>query len=312
EWEDQDLRVLRFFQGESEARDTVTRRYTLDRGSYARALRASADGYLRLGVLGQVRRDDYLPEGSALDFPRTVTGAIGPYIAWNRASFLVARGVAGFAREEDVDLGITVRLGLLAAPKAFGHERDGIGPFGYVRVGTRTPGGFGYLEALGSGIYNTAGLDSGTVQLAATAVLQPTSSQAAILHAEGGWRRQPPPGQEFDLGLGVGPRAFGDHAFTGDRSVFASAEYRLTLLDDFLGLVGLGIAGFVEHGGAWYAGSPRRLGWDAGMGIRLGATRSTDTEALRFDLARRFANDVEGAGWVVTVGKGFLFSPLGP
>jgi hypothetical protein len=312
EWEDQDLRVLRFFEGEAEARDTLTRRYTLVRGSYARALRAAADGYLRLGVLGQVRRDDYLPEGSGLDFPGTVTGAIGPYITWNRASFLVARGVAGFAREEDVDLGITLRLGLLAAPKAFGYQRDGIGPFGYLRVGTRTPGGFGYLEALGSGIYSTAGLDSGTVRLAATAVLQPTASQAAILHVEGGWTRQPPPGQEFDLGLGVGPRAFGDHAFTGDRVVFASAEYRLTLLDDFLGLVGLGIAGFVEHGGAWYAGSPRRLGWDAGMGIRLGATRSTDTEALRFDLARRFANDVEGAGWVVTVGKGFLFSPLGP
>jgi hypothetical protein len=47
------------------------------------------------------------------------------------------------------------------------------------------------------------------------------------------------------------------------------------------------------------------------VGIRLGASRSTDTEALRFDLARRFANDAQGAGWVVTVGKGFVFSPLG-
>ena len=93
--------------------------------------------------------------------------------------------------------------------------------------------------------------------------------------------------------------------------MFATAEYRVTVVDDFLGLMGLGIAGFVDHGGAWYAGSPRRLGWDAGLGLRLGASRASDTEALRFDLARRFANDAEEAGWVVTVGKGFVFSTVG-
>jgi hemolysin activation/secretion protein len=132
-----------------------------------------------------------------------------------------------------------------------------------------------------------------------------------VLHGETGWIEGPLPGAEFDLGLGTGPRAFGSHAFTGDRSVFATAEYRVTVTEDFLGLVGLGVAGFVDHGGAWYAGSRRRLGWDAGVGLRLGASRASDTEALRFDLARRFANDAEGAGWVVTVGKGFAFSPLG-
>ena len=132
-----------------------------------------------------------------------------------------------------------------------------------------------------------------------------------ILHVEGGWLKDPLPGGEFDLGLGIGPRAFRSHAFTGDRSYFATAEYRVTVVDDFLGMVGLGVAGFVDHGGAWYAGSPRRTGWDAGVGLRLGASRSTDTDALRFDLARRFGNDAQGAGWVVTVGKGFVFSPLG-
>jgi hypothetical protein len=44
------------------------------------------------------------------------------------------------------------------------------------------------------------------------------------------------------------------------------------------------------------------------VGLRLGASRSSDTDALRFDLARRFANDVDRGGWVVTVGKGFAFS----
>jgi hemolysin activation/secretion protein len=148
------------------------------------------------------------------------------------------------------------------------------------------------------------------VQLAATAVLQPGRHQVGILHFDAGWQQRPFPGEEFDLGLGLGPRAFRSHAFTGDRSIFATAEYRVTVVDDFLGMIGLGLAGFVDHGGAWYAGDPRRTGWDAGVGLRLGASRSTDTDALRFDLARRFANDAQGAGWVVTVGKGFVFSSL--
>ena len=51
------------------------------------------EGYLRLGVQGQVRREDFRPEGSAAPFEKTVTGAVGPYVTWSRASFLVTRGV---------------------------------------------------------------------------------------------------------------------------------------------------------------------------------------------------------------------------
>ena len=306
--EDDDARVLRFFEGIDQARDTLNRRFSLVRASYAWALRAATSGYLRLGVAAQVRRDDTLRVGSTAPMPRTVTGSVGPYLIWNRARYLVAHGYAGFAREEDVDLGTTVRVGLQAAPGLFGYERDGLAPEIAGRVGTQIPGGFGYIDAFAGGLFSSAGLDSGTVQLAGTVVLQPGARHVAVLHLEGGWLKDPVPGEEFDLGLGSGPRAFGSHAFTGDRSIFASAEYRYTLTEDLAGLVGLGIAGFIDHGGAWYAGSPRRTGWDAGVGLRLGASRSTDVPALRFDLAHRFANDVEPAGWVLTVGKGFAFT----
>jgi hypothetical protein len=311
EAEDHEERVLRFFNGEDDASDSLSRRYSLVRGAAAWALRASSRGFLRLGVQAQVRRDDFRPREEQGEFPSTVTGAFGPYLVWNRADFLVTRGVAGFAREEDVDLGTTVRTGVMLAPKAFGYERDGIAPTVSARVGTRIPGGFGFLEGLAGGLYNSAGLDSGVVQLAATAVFKPRSGHVALAHVEGGWLERPLPGAEFDLGLGSGPRAFRSHAFTGDRMLFATAEYRVTVEEDFLGLVGLGVAGFVDHGGAWYAGAPRRVGWDAGLGLRLGASRASDTEALRFDLAHRFGNDAQDSGWVVTVGKGFVFSPLG-
>lgn len=311
EVEDRDERVLRFFDGAATARDTLSRRYTLVRGSAAWAPRKSSEGFLRVGFQAQVRRDDFLPEGAGIPFSRSVTGAFGPYLSWNRARFLVTEGVSGFAREEDVDLGMTVRAGVNLAPSALGYERDGVAPLVSARVGARLPGGFGFLEGLASGMYTSAGLDSGVVQLAATAVTKPRQGHVGILHVETGWLENPLPGAEFDLGLGSGPRAFRSHAFTGDRTVFATAEYRVTVADDFLGLIGLGIAGFVDHGGAWYAGTRKRLGWDAGVGLRLGASRASDAEALRFDLARRFGNDAQDAGWVVTVGKGFVFSPVG-
>ncbi len=308
EAEDREERVLRFRNGVDVASDTLRRRYTLVRVSAAKAMRASSAGYVRAGIAAQVRRDDFIREASIEPFPRSVTATLGPYLVWNHARFIVTRGYAGFAREEDVDLGTTVRVGLNVAPKVFGYDRDGIGPEIGGRVGARIPGGFAFLDAVANGLYTSAGLDSGSVQISATTVFQPGPRHMAVFHAEAGWLKSPLPGEEFDLGLGSGPRAFGSHAFTGDRSVFLSAEYRVTVADDLFRMVGLGVAGFVDHGGAWYAGSPRRTGWDAGVGLRLGASRSSDTDALRFDLARRFANDVEAGGWVLTVGKGFAFS----
>ncbi len=306
--ENREERVLQFRNGFETASDTLRRRYTLVGGSVAKALRASTAGFVRVGLTGSIRRDDFLRETSTAPFPRNVTGIVGTYLVYNQARFIVTQGFAGFAREEDVDLGTTLRVGLNLAPRLFGYERDGIGPELGGRVGARIPGGFAYLDALANGLFTSAGLDSGSVQVGATTVIQPAARHMAVLHAEIGWLEDPLPGEEFDLGLGSGPRAFGSHAFTGDRSIFLSAEYRYTLVDDLFRMVGLGIAGFVDHGGAWYSGSPRRMGWDAGVGLRLGASRSSATDALRFDLARRFASDVEPGGWVLTVGKGFAFS----
>jgi hypothetical protein len=311
EGEDHDERVLRFFEGEPEASDTLQRRYSLVRATGARAVQASSAGFLRLGIQAQVRRDDFVPEGQTAAFGKTVTGAFGPYLTWNQARFVVTKGVAGFAREEDVDLGTTVTVSAMVAPEAFGYERDGIAPMVASRIGIRLPSGFGYLEGLAAGLYTGAGLDSGAVQVGGTAVLKPLPGHVTILHAEAGWLENPLPGAEFDLGLSLGPRAYGSHAFTGDRSFLTTAEYRITVAENFLGQAGIGLAGFVDYGGAWYAGSRRRTGWDTGLGLRLGPTRSSDVGAVRLDLAHRFANDVDEAGWVITIGKGFVFGPLG-
>jgi hypothetical protein len=73
-------------------------------------------------------------------------------------------------------------------------------------------------------------------------------------------------------------------------------------------VVDIGLAAFADVGGAWFAGEPSRSGWDAGVGLRLGASRAPDVSASRIDLVYRGGNEREPAGWILVVAKGFAFS----
>ena len=303
-----DTRVLRFRDGIRTPSETLRQRRSSARLAGAWALETGASGYLRLGGLGEVRREDFRDDSLAGPFPETITGVVGPFMHWSRSKFLVTRNFLAFGREEDIDLSTTLQLSALVAPRAFGYERDGIGPGVTVRSGTALPLGFALVEAAANGLFTGAGLDSGSVSLGGTAVFQLAERHNVLVHAEAGWLEAPTPGTEFDLGLDYGPRAFRSHAFTGDRMVFATAEYRYTVIPDLWRFAGIGLAGFVDHGGAWYEGERRRLGWDAGVGLRIGLSRDTSLSPLRVDVARRFATDVESAGWVRVIAKGLAFS----
>ena len=306
-----DQRVLRFFDGSDSAAVTLQRRYKIGAAAAAWAIRAGPKGYLRVGLNGQVRRDDYAVETRLDTLGRTVTGAVGAFLQWRRAHFLVSRGLEGFAREEDIDVSTAVGFGLTATPRAFGYLEDGIVPYLSLLTGFGQATRFVQFFATTSGRLTSAGLDSGSTHLAATAFLLPGPRHLAVLHAASGWQQRAAPGAEFDLGLGIGPRAFRQHAFTGDRAFFTSAEYRWTVTNDFLKLTAIGLAGFADYGGAWYHGERRRTGWDVGFGLRFGPTRATDIQSSRVDLAYRAGNDVQPGGWVLVVGKGFAFSTNG-
>lgn len=304
-------RILRFYEGERQARDTLQRRYTLLGTGASWAINAGSGGYLRWGVLGQVRREDYVPEGAAGPIPATWTAAAGPYLQWRRARFVVARGFQGVGRREDIDLSTTILAGVWVAPRATGYQRDGIAPYFSGRTGGITRTGFGYLDLSGNMMLSEAGVDSASVHAAVTWIFQPSPRQFAVVHGAVGAQYQPRPGQEFDLGLGLGPRAALQHAYTGDRAFFTSAEYRYSIADEVLRLTGLGVAAFVDYGGAWYQGSARRTGVHAGVGLRIASSRSPGVEAVRVDLARRLATGTDPGGWALVIGKGFPFQSNG-
>jgi hypothetical protein len=300
--------IYRYFEGEPTARDTLARRYALGRVDAALATSGGSWGYTRLGMYAQVRRDDYATITAQDSIGSTLTGALGLAVETRRADYVVATGFAGTGQQEDIDLSRVIRAGLAFTPEAFGYERGGVVPSVAARAGFRRGDLMGWGEVLAHMRYTGAGLDSGRVRAAVTGFSQLSGHRSVVLHAEAGWIESPAPGSEFDLGFGIGPRAFGVHAFTGDRSVFATGEYRWFPARDVLGLFTLGLAAFADWGGAWYDGSSQRTGWDAGLGVRVGASRASDPRALRFDFAYRSAVGDLAAGWVFSVGTGLPFN----
>ena len=307
--EARDERVLEWNEGRAEPVDSLFRDYATLRLDIGRAIRASTGGYLRAGLAAQLRRDDYDHPLSDRFGTGGTTAAIGGWIEHRSARFVRTAGYNALTQEEDIDLSTVVRLGAWLAPSAFGYHRGGIGPELFAQTGSGNQSGFVRASAAAQGLFGSgAELDSGSVRLAATAAWLPSPRHMAVLHASGGLIRRPLPGSEFDLGLGAGPRGFRQHAFTGDRMYFVSGEYRYGLAPDFLKVVDLGVAAFADLGGAWWSGDDPRSGWDAGIGLRLGTSRSPDVEANRIDLVYRSGNSRQPAGWLLVVAKGFAFS----
>lgn len=304
--------VLRFFDGnDSLPGETLTRRYAFGSAAAAWALRAGPTGYFRLGVSGQLRRDDFADQARPDTLGHSVTGTLGVFMQWRKARFLVSKGLEGFAREQDVDVSTALGFGLSAAPKAFGYDDDGLGAYFTMLTGFGHPNAFVQLQGLTEGRLTSAGLDSGAVHVSATGYLLPGRRHLATLHAAAGWQESVLPNSNFDFGLGVGPRGYPLHTFTGDRAFFTTAEYRYTATENFLNFTAIGIAAFADYGGAWYHGSERRTGWAVGTGLRFGITRATDVQSNRVDIVYYGKTGTRKGGWTLVIEKGFAFSPSG-
>jgi hypothetical protein len=299
-------RVLLFRDGVEG--DTLWRRALIQRGWVSWAPAAGPAGYVRLGAYGHVRREAFVTiADTGLAVPDSVTGVVGLYLEAQHARFVEVMHYNGFAREEDIDLSSGAHVEALLAPAALGYAQTGIGAGLDAQTGIGTPAAFVRLTAHINGLFTSAGLDSGQVRAGLTVASRLIRRQATVLHVEAGIQQHPTPGTEFDLGHGLGPRAFEPHAFTGTRTVWGIAEHRVFVLDDLFGLLGVGFAGFADYGGAWYADEDPRFGGDVGIGLRLGATRATGPNVGRLDLAYQFGDGVTGRRWVVSFGQAYEF-----
>jgi hypothetical protein len=299
-------RLLQFRDGDSSR--TYRRRLFLQRADVVYAPVAGPGGYIRVGVAAQVKREEFLPyELDASLVPDSVSGVVGVFGELLEPHFRVVRYYSGFGRNEDIDLSTRIVASGWLAPGSWGHPETGIGPSLLLQTGFAVGKNFVRFVGAGNGLFTGAGLDSGQVRVSLTGASQVIPKGATVVHAE--WRRRAgtPPGFEYDFGHGQGPRLFGPHAFTGQHALWLAAEHRAFLFDDVFGVLGLGFAGFVDYGGAWYHDQDRRLGGNVGFGLRFGSTRSSGQNIGRFDVGYRFGEGWGDKRWAVAFGSGFAF-----
>lgn len=299
-------KILRYRDGQLS--EVFQRRSFFQTAQLSVALHATSARYARVGVAGQIWRAEHVAEvDTGLVLPDTVTGAIGVVGEVGWARYKVVTHYNGFARDFDVDLSSRLSMSVWLAPAAFGYEATGVGADIGIQTGVSIGRGFATMQARANALYNSTGMDSGQAWVGLTIAALPFPRNATVFHVEMGAQRGIAPGAEYDIGHGLGPRAFGPHSFTGTRMIWGTLEHRAFVIDEVLGVLGIGFAAFVDYGGAWFQDQSRRLGGDVGAGLRLGATRATGPNVGRIDLAYKFGEGFDGNRWVVSFGRGFAF-----
>ena len=311
--EDSRERMLVFREGVLAATERRYRTQLGLRGGFA--LTATTRNVVRLWGSVLWRREDYAPDTAGAIPAHSEFVSAGAGLEAVHVRLRVVERFDSYARSEDVDLSQVLRVGVWAAPRAWGYpgERAGAGPVVAGQLSTVWRRGFGVVRARGWGVFTGAGLDSGRVEGAITVASQVLARQTLILHGEGGASENPAPGGEYDLwDTRRGPRPFGAPVFTGPRRPWAVLEDRVVLADDWLGLMGVGVAPFVEWGGAWYAADPQRLGGNAGLALRIGPTRSARASTVEIAGGWRFGTGWDSRRWALAVRTAFRFTDLDP
>jgi hypothetical protein len=256
------------------------------------ALHATTRNYARLWAGWEWRREDFAPS-DAPPFPYSVFTAFRAGVEVGEVRFRVLEHFNSYARREDVELSPMLRLGAVVE-SGVGYEARG-------RASAVWKRGFALLQA------EANGLDSTRVRGGITIVSQNVHRHTLIAHGEAGALHRPKPGAEFDLWMEQrGPRLFGVHDFTGTRMMWLVFEDRILLVDEIWGLMAVGIAPFLDYGGAWYGDESARLGGNAGLALRFGPTRAIHGEAGEIAFGYRFGDGVIGR-WAVTLRKGVVF-----
>lgn len=303
-----DARTLLFYGGDTTASDTLRRTYGTLSLNPAIALVHTPYTYARLGLFMQIQRSAFQPwSAPPTELDDSISGAFGPYLAFGHPEFIHVRYFQAGGRNEDVQLGVTGQVAAYIAPSRWGYVSTGVGPAFQLSAGQQL-GGVVVQESLTvTSLYTHGGLDSGTVFAGVTAWWQPEPTKLLIGYVGGGAQKNGFPGENWDLGLNYGLRAFPQHSFTGNRAFIVAGEYRYFFAPTVYKLFAVGVAAFFDYAGAWYGGSPMRTGADYGAGLRFSSITGNPGYVMRADAAYRQPTSAVPGGWVFTFGKGFVW-----
>ncbi len=230
-----------------------------------------------------------------------------------QTDFISERFVNRSERMEDFNLGTRIAAQVGISPRAFGAPDNSFAVAAEFSSGWRI-GSDAFLQAgatfrsrLDGGIEN--GMLHGILTFVwkhPTHLLQTTVAQLAF---DRGWNLDRD--IQFFADGDHGLRGYHLYAFEGNRRIVANVEHRIFGGFEVLQLFSLGAAVFVDSGVAVPPGVPLTLSslkTDAGVGLRIGISRSASSSVLRLDCAYAFNEDPLGRrGWLLSFSGGQAF-----
>lgn len=245
-------------------------------------------------------------------------GPAPPEPALARRFFFIGTGVQhdaqGWIQRTDVDrIGLVEDFNLAPVGQIqLGFSPEVFGATGAARMtvrgsmGTLLPSGFSLATVSAETRYEN-GPQNTIVNLDVRAILQvPAGTLVARIGLASGWR--PDPEVQIYLDGSTGVRGYRLQAVSATGRLVGNFELRHVFFRDVLHLVSIGAATFFDTGVTW---GPPDGSWrlaDAGVGLRFGLTRASQTTLLRVDFARAFDPDPLGrTGWLVSFASSQAF-----
>jgi hypothetical protein len=232
--------------------------------------------------------------------PLVVVQSVGR--RWTKGRYLLKYGAV-----EDVPLDPAFRFQVARAGRVFGSARDATLLEWTAGDWSRVAGGFLTMQAEGRATLGGAAATRTARVDAVAGWFGQGPAGLTRLSAEAAWGDRLCGREAFTLGLTRGLRTLAYDGMAGDRLVRWNLEQGWPLPGELLGFYRVGLAAFYAGGAAWWRDEPRGLGearHEAGVGLRLGATRATRAEVVRLDAA--WSLDA-GGGPVFTAVTGWFF-----
>ncbi len=295
---------------------TVARRTYAANLTYGYALAATTRKTNRLSLSLVHDHADFMPApGESALFIPDETQHTGAQVSWDfqELDFIKQRRIQKLSREEDINMGFGMTPILTYAPRS--AELGTTGALLNPRLELRK----GFSSELGQivlfkGDYSSNYVNGGNGMRLASIDAQyycryfPRHTAAAHVEFVHGWRLDG--ADQLTLGEDTGLRGYRAGQFQGNRLLLLNAEDRIFLVDNLWKLVDAGAVVFVDSGYVWPANrafAPSDLKTSYGFGLRIGATRSSDNEPVRIDVAHAVNDNHFPSRWTISIQTGRAF-----
>jgi hypothetical protein len=304
-----DQRVFRFVANDGGRLDSLAfqNKSFINSVAYGWAPKATPRSHVRIAAKVGVRSQTYvLQEDPIPEVGDSVFGTVAGLVSYQQARYTNTEHFNGFGQEA-IDLSPTAQFALILAPEAFGYLRTGIGAGLGGETSKSWESSWIWASLHANGVFDSEGVDSARVVGSVAFGTKMAERLATGIQIQGGLLDDTAPGTEFDLGFQNILRSWEPHSFVGTRTFWGTLEQRWYIWDKLLNVVGVGVAAFLDYGGAWYEGQETRFGGDVGVGLRIGSALSAISRTSKIDVGYRFGDGITGSRWTVSFGAAFVF-----